>query len=115
VGSVDVAVAYVKEHLSKFITQKPQIIEGPIKAHDWARGSCFPIRRFDLLRRGDSPPYLGADASLRRLSRICAGVQAAKPKTNAGLSLAWMQKNDSIIGLIPISARTRATLAKSAS
>jgi hypothetical protein len=24
----------VKEHLSKFITQKPEIIEGPIKAHD---------------------------------------------------------------------------------
>jgi hypothetical protein len=28
------AAHYVKEHLSKFITQKPEIIEGPIKAHD---------------------------------------------------------------------------------
>jgi hypothetical protein len=35
-----------------------------------------------------SPLYLSEDASLRRLSRICAGVQAAKPKTNAGLSFA---------------------------
>jgi hypothetical protein len=36
--------------------------------------------------------YLSADASLRRLSRICAGVQAANPKTNAGFSFASMQK-----------------------
>ena len=32
--SVHLAAEYVKEHLSKFITQKPEIIEGPIKAHD---------------------------------------------------------------------------------
>jgi len=31
---VHLAAEYVKEHLSKFITQKPEIIEGPIKAHD---------------------------------------------------------------------------------
>jgi len=35
---------YVKEHLSKFITQKPEIIEGPIKAHDWARGPSHQSR-----------------------------------------------------------------------
>ena len=28
------AAEYVKEHLSKLFTQKPEIIEGPIKAHD---------------------------------------------------------------------------------
>ena len=32
--SVHLAAGYVKEHLSKFITQKPEIIEGPIKAYD---------------------------------------------------------------------------------
>jgi hypothetical protein len=32
--SVRLAADYVKEHLSKFMTQKPEIIEGPIKAHD---------------------------------------------------------------------------------
>jgi hypothetical protein len=32
--SVHLAADYVKEHLSKFITQKPEIIEGAIKAHD---------------------------------------------------------------------------------
>ena len=32
--SVHLAAEYVKGHLSKFITQKPEIIEGPIKAHD---------------------------------------------------------------------------------
>jgi hypothetical protein len=31
---VRLAAEYVKEHLSKFRTQKPEIIEGPIKAHD---------------------------------------------------------------------------------
>jgi hypothetical protein len=31
---VRLAADYVKEHLSKFMTQKPEIIEGPIKAHD---------------------------------------------------------------------------------
>jgi hypothetical protein len=28
------AADYVKNHMSKFVTQKPEIIEGPIKAHD---------------------------------------------------------------------------------
>jgi hypothetical protein len=32
--SVRLAADYVQEHLSKFLTQKPEIIEGPIKAHD---------------------------------------------------------------------------------
>jgi hypothetical protein len=35
--------------------------------------------------------YLSADANLRRLCRIWAGVQAANPKTKAGLSLASIQ------------------------
>jgi hypothetical protein len=32
--SIHLAADYVKEHLSKMITQKPEIIEGPVKAHD---------------------------------------------------------------------------------
>ena len=32
--SVHLAADYVKEHLPKFTIQKPEIIEGPIKAHD---------------------------------------------------------------------------------
>ena len=32
--SVRLAAAYVKEHLSKLLIQKPEIIEGPVKAHD---------------------------------------------------------------------------------
>jgi hypothetical protein len=32
--SVQLAADYVHEHLSNFLTQKPEIIEGPIKAHD---------------------------------------------------------------------------------
>ena len=32
--SVRLAADYIKEHLSKLLTQKPEIIEGPIKAHD---------------------------------------------------------------------------------
>jgi hypothetical protein len=32
--SVHLAADYVKEHLSKLLNQKPEIIEGPIKAHD---------------------------------------------------------------------------------
>jgi hypothetical protein len=32
--SIHLAAEYVKEHLSKLITQKPEIIEGPVKAHD---------------------------------------------------------------------------------
>ena len=62
-----------------------------------------------------SPFYLSEDASLRRLSRICAGVQAAKPKTNAGFSFASMQKDDSGDGLTPISMVTRLIIGKSSS
>ena len=32
--SVRLAADYVKEHLSKLLTQKPEVIEGPVKAHD---------------------------------------------------------------------------------
>ena len=32
--SVRLAADYVKEHLSKLLTQKPEIIEGSVKAHD---------------------------------------------------------------------------------
>ena len=32
--SIRIASEYVKEHLSKYITQKPEVIEGPVKAHD---------------------------------------------------------------------------------
>ena len=32
--SVHLAADYVREHLSKLLAQKPEIIEGPIKAHD---------------------------------------------------------------------------------
>jgi hypothetical protein len=32
--SVRLAAQYVKEHLSKLLTQKPEVIEGPVKAHD---------------------------------------------------------------------------------
>jgi hypothetical protein len=32
--SVHLAADYVKNHLSKLVTQKPEIIEGPVKAHD---------------------------------------------------------------------------------
>ena len=32
--SVHLAADYVQKHLSKLLTQKPEIIEGPIKAHD---------------------------------------------------------------------------------
>ena len=32
--SVHLTAHYVKEHLSKLRIQKPEIIEGPIKAHD---------------------------------------------------------------------------------
>jgi hypothetical protein len=32
--SVHIAADYVRDHLSKLLTQKPEIIEGPIKAHD---------------------------------------------------------------------------------
>jgi hypothetical protein len=32
--SVRLAAGYVKERLSKLFTQKPEIIEGPVKAHD---------------------------------------------------------------------------------
>ena len=32
--SIRLAADYIKNHLSKVITQKPEIIEGPVKAHD---------------------------------------------------------------------------------
>lgn len=32
--SVHLAADYVREHLSKLLTQKPEIIEGSVKAHD---------------------------------------------------------------------------------
>jgi len=32
--SVRLAAAFLKEHLYKLLTQKPEIIEGPVKAHD---------------------------------------------------------------------------------
>jgi len=32
--SVELAAEYVREHLSKLLTWKPEIIEGPIIAHD---------------------------------------------------------------------------------
>lgn len=32
--SIRLAAEYVKEHASKFLTQKPEIIEGPVRAHD---------------------------------------------------------------------------------
>lgn len=32
--SILLAAEFVKEHLSKYATQKPEVIEGPVKAHD---------------------------------------------------------------------------------
>ena len=32
--SVHLAADYVRDHLSKLLTQKPEIIEGPVAAHD---------------------------------------------------------------------------------
>ena len=32
--SIHLAADYVKNHLSKLVTQKPEVIEGPVKAHD---------------------------------------------------------------------------------
>ena len=32
--SVHLAADYVRKHLSELMTQKPEIIEGPVKAHD---------------------------------------------------------------------------------
>ncbi len=32
--SIHLAADYVRDHLSKVITQKPEIIEGAVKAHD---------------------------------------------------------------------------------
>jgi quinol monooxygenase YgiN len=32
--SVRLAAQFVRDHMSKLITQKPEIIEGPVKAHD---------------------------------------------------------------------------------
>lgn len=54
-----------------------------------------------------------ADASLPSPSRICARVQAANPKVSAGSSSALIKHDDSGVGLIPISAQTRAINGKS--
>jgi hypothetical protein len=32
--SIHLAADFVKEHLAKHLNQKPEIIEGPVKAHD---------------------------------------------------------------------------------
>ena len=32
--SIQLAARYIKDHLSKLMTQKPEIVEGPVKAHD---------------------------------------------------------------------------------
>ncbi len=32
--SVLLAADFVKTHMSEFLTQKPEVIEGPVKAHD---------------------------------------------------------------------------------
>ena len=32
--SVRLAASFVKDHLSKYLTQKPEVIEGPVMAHD---------------------------------------------------------------------------------
>jgi len=32
--SIALASDYVRDHLSQFVIQKPEIIEGPVKAHD---------------------------------------------------------------------------------
>ncbi|HWG21256.1 MAG TPA: hypothetical protein VG225_12065 [Terracidiphilus sp.] len=32
--SIHLAADYVRDHLSKLLTQKPEVIEGPITAHD---------------------------------------------------------------------------------
>jgi hypothetical protein len=32
--SITLAADYVRDHLSQVLTQKPEIIEGPVKAHD---------------------------------------------------------------------------------
>jgi quinol monooxygenase YgiN len=32
--SIHLAADYVKEHMSKLVTQQPEIIEGPVRAHD---------------------------------------------------------------------------------
>jgi hypothetical protein len=32
--SVRLAAGFVKDHMSKLLVQKPEVIEGPVKAHD---------------------------------------------------------------------------------
>ena len=32
--SIQLAAEFVKAHLSEVVTQKPEVIEGPVKAHD---------------------------------------------------------------------------------
>ncbi len=32
--SVRLAAEFVRDHMAKYVTQKPEVVEGPIKAHD---------------------------------------------------------------------------------
>jgi hypothetical protein len=32
--SIRIAAEFVKEHLAQYVKQKPEVIEGPVKAHD---------------------------------------------------------------------------------
>jgi hypothetical protein len=32
--SVRLAAQFVRDHMSKLLTQKPEVVEGPVKAHD---------------------------------------------------------------------------------
>ena len=54
--SVRLAADYVKEHLSKLLTQKPEIIEGPVKAHDneGPRETREPAAKEVARRRADA-------------------------------------------------------------
>src|SRR5215470_20042594 len=76
-------------------------------------GSDFLLDMQTNCNRYRIPAFPSADASLTRLSRICAGVQAAKPNTNAGFSFASMEKNESVDGLTPISVVIRLIIGKS--
>src|SRR5205807_5901916 len=55
--SVRLAADYIKEHLSKLLIQKSEIIEGPIKAHELSTDTT--LRSSDGLRR---PTIWSADA-----------------------------------------------------
>src|SRR6266566_8414719 len=104
-----------------FSTISPSIVVNSAAFHgkitNWSAPPAPSVARTSSGQWSDADQLkdLSDVASLTKLSRICAGVQAAKPKTSAGFSLTWMQRDDSDDGLIPISAQTRATPAKSAS